>query len=494
MLRDSYSTFMMIFKDTPRLVLALVTCLFVVSASFSVSAPAFAAEGDQPAAEQVKPKDVQKLVNTLENDKSRQQLIDNLKLLVEAQKKEEKKDSIIEEPITEALGVRSAFNKIGDEYEAFLKRNELSSSLVHQGIGTSIVLLVALGFWFGVRKLSKKILRLFEKLSEKVGVTFSRFGTYTNVLQAILKVMVLGLSIYTLGKIWDISAIGKVFESTWMQALLGTAATVILVAFFAALVWEGIGIYLSFMLQKAENHNQTRVRTLLPIVKNIVLGVFAVLFGLVLMSEIGINVTPLLAGAGVIGVAIGFGAQTMVKDFLTGFTIVLEDLVRVGDVATVGGSTGVVEKITLRKIQLRDVAGIVYTIPFSEITTIQNLTKDYSFYVMDIGISYNADTDKVIEVLHQVDEELRADSEYSSLILAPLEVLGVDQFADSAVVIKARIKTIPIKQWTVGREFNRRMKYAFDNAGIEIPFPQRVVTMLPPDQVTEQPSPEAKSA
>lgn len=452
-----------------RFILFFVLSLYVFAVPLSAHA--------QESSGSVKVEDVQTLVDTLENGDSRAALIDNLKLLIDQQKQEES-ETLVTEPLTEAIGVRAGVEKAVSEYEAFLDKNQLSSSLVHQGVGTCVILVIASGFWFGVRRLSKKILRVIERLSQKIGITLSWFGTYTTILQTILKVLIAVVTIYTLGKIWSITSLDAFFESEQMRGLIGTVFTVVFVAFFAALIWEGVGVYLSYVLKQADVHNETRVKTLLPIVKNVVFGVFAVLFGLVLLSEIGINVTPLLAGAGVIGVAIGFGAQTMVKDFLTGFTIILEDLVRVGDVAVLGGHAGLIEKITLRKVQLRDLSGIVYTIPFSEITTIQNLTKDFSFYVMDIGVSYNADTDRVIEVLRGVDEELRADPEIGPLILEPLEIFGVDRFDDSAVIIKARYKTQPIQQWTVGRAFNRRMKRAFDAHGIEIPFPQRVVTIL----------------
>ncbi len=447
------------------------------------SAPAFAqhsaSSSDAKADEVITKDDVSNLIDTLENDQSREKFLGDLKTLVQQQKAQAaEEDAPLAAPLTEAIGVRAGVSQAVDTYEKFLDENNLSASLVSQFVGSSIVLMIALGFLLGVRKMSKKILKMVDKLSQKIGIKLSRLNVYTNVLQFILKVLISAMAVYTLGKIWSIGFVDAFFESVQMRAFIGTSFTVLFVAFVAAVIWEAVGIYLSYMFKQADSQNQTRVKTLLPIVRNVVMMVVFVLFGLVLLSEVGINVTPLLAGAGVIGVAIGFGAQTMVKDFLSGFTIILEDLFRVGDVVTLGGNTGVVEQITLRKVQLRDVAGIVYTVPFSEITTIQNLTKDYSFYVMDIGITYNVDTDKVVEVLHQVDEDLRADDEYGPLILDKLEIMGVDQFADSAVVIKARIKTLPIKQWFVGREFNRRMKHAFDKAGIEIPFPQRTVTVV----------------
>lgn len=431
-----------------------------------------------PSAQKMPEEELNKLIGTLEDPAGREEFLKNLKLLRDAQKATSSSSADASEPLTERIGVRSLFSNFIDSYEHFLNRYALSSSLVHQVIGSLFVIVFVLGLYAGVRGMTHRILRFVDRFSEKIGIHLTRFGFYTRFLQIVLKLLVLGVGVYTLGKIWDVVALESLFEGDMMRRFLSTIVTFLLVAFIAAFVWEAIGVYLSYILKQADDHNQTRVKTLLPIVRNIVMSVFALLFGLILMSEIGINVAPLLAGAGVIGVAIGFGAQSMVKDFLTGFTIVFEDLIRVGDVASLGGATGVVEKITLRKVQLRDVAGTVYTIPFSSISVIQNLTKDFSFYVMDISVAYHDDTDRVADVLRKVDTDLRHDPAFAGLCLEPIEIMGVDRFAESAVIIKARLKTLPLKQWVVGREYNRRMKIAFDAAGIEIPFPQRTVTML----------------
>lgn len=165
----------------------------------------------------------------------------------------------------------------------------------------------------------------------------------------------------------------------------------------------------------------------------------------------------------------------MVKDFITGFAILLEDLLQIGDVVTVGDRTGEVTHITMRKIELRAVDGIVHTVPFSEVTVVDNMTKHFSYYLLEIGVAYRENTDEVVACLHAIDEEMRESEDYGPLILAPLEVLGVDAFADSAVIIKARTKTQPHKRWRVGREFNRRIKQRFDREGIEIPFPHQTI-------------------
>ncbi len=193
------------------------------------------------------------------------------------------------------------------------------------------------------------------------------------------------------------------------------------------------------------------------------------------LREIGYDVGPLIAGAGVVGLAVGFGAQNLVKDFIGGLFLLLEDQVRVGDVASINGTGGLVEEINLRTIVLRDYEGVVHIVPNGSINTLSNRTRGFSCYVFDIGVAYKEDTDRVSELLVEISEELRQDPDFESKILGPLQVAGVDKFADSAVVIRARMQTPPLQQWAVGREMNRRIKKRFDLEGIEIPFPHRTM-------------------
>lgn len=259
------------------------------------------------------------------------------------------------------------------------------------------------------------------------------------------------------------------------QSLVDNGAGVAVVILVVLVLWEGVSAGIERIAAREAIQGSARAQTLLPVVRNVVLFALLLMTALVVLSELGIEIMPILAGAGVVGIAIGFGAQTLVKDFLTGFTIIVEDLLQIGDVVRIGDRTGAVQQITLRKIELRALDGTVHTIPFSSIDIVDNLTKEYSYYLMDIGVAYKENTDAVVECLRSIDERLRADDEFTHKILEPLEVLGVDQFADSAVVIKARLKTRARDQWTVGREFNRRMKQAFDECGIEIPFPHRTL-------------------
>jgi small conductance mechanosensitive channel len=218
-----------------------------------------------------------------------------------------------------------------------------------------------------------------------------------------------------------------------------------------------------------------RARTLGNLIRNVVNTAMVAVATLMVLQELDINIMPVLTGAGIAGLAVGFGAQTLVRDVISGFFLILEDQVRVGDVASINGTGGLVEAINLRTIVLRDLSGTVHVFPNGAVGQMSNLTKDFSFYVLDMGVAYKEDTDQVVEVLKAVAEELRQDPAYAAKILGPLEVLGVDAFGDSAVTVKVRIKTVPIQQWSVGREYRRRVKKAFDARGIEIPFPHMSV-------------------
>ena len=220
-----------------------------------------------------------------------------------------------------------------------------------------------------------------------------------------------------------------------------------------------------------------RVRTLMSVISTITVGMVWFLVILIGLGQVGINIGPILAGAGVIGLAVGFGAQNLVRDLVSGFFLILENQIRVGDIAVVNGTPGLVEAITFRTVILRDLAAVVHIFPNGAINTISNMTKDWSAYVIDAGVAYKEDTDHVVEVMRRVAEEMQGESDYGSVMLGPIEIFGVDDFADSAVVIKARLKTRPMQQFTVGREYRRRLKKAFDAEGIEIPFPHRTLYM-----------------
>lgn len=220
---------------------------------------------------------------------------------------------------------------------------------------------------------------------------------------------------------------------------------------------------------------EKRIKTLIGIIGGVVSIFLWTVFIMIALKKFGVEIAPILASAGIVGVAIGFGAQELVRDFLSGFFMLLEDQVRTGDVAVINGTGGTVEKIELRTITLRDFAGVVHIFQNGKINTLANMTKEWSAMVFDVGVAYKENVDDVMDVMREVGHDLQKDEVFSASILEPIEIFGVDKFDDSAVVIRARIKTKPIQQWSVGREYRRRLKFAFDSRNIEIPFPHTTV-------------------
>jgi small conductance mechanosensitive channel len=231
-----------------------------------------------------------------------------------------------------------------------------------------------------------------------------------------------------------------------------------------------------------------RAHTLGNILRHAVLILLFFLAILMILGELGIQLGPLLATAGIGALAIGFGAQSLVKDVIGGFFIILENQYRIGDVIQVAGVSGMVESLSLRRTVLRDLDGRVHTIPNGEIKIVSNLSKEWSRAVLDVGVSYRENIDQVIEILSQIGEELYREEPFKSAILEPLQILGVEQFGESQVIIRMMIKTIPLKQWEVGRELRRRIKIRFDEKGIEIPFPHRVLLWGEPREKSNKPS------
>lgn len=281
-------------------------------------------------------------------------------------------------------------------------------------------------------------------------------------------------------------------EQSWQKIFLdafptvdliaGTGRIVLIIILFI-IIRSAIGIVLrrleTRLAKRAEadgeipSEARKRADTLVRLIKQGTHLALWILLALMLLKEIGFEIGPILASAGIVGVALGFGAQNLVRDLIAGFFIILENQIRVGDVAIINGTGGIVESINFRTVRTRDLAGVVHIFPNGTINTLSNMTSDWSAYLMDIGVAYKEDPDKVMEVMKQVAEQMQEDPLYEHLITNGLEIFGVDNFGDSAIVIKARLVTKPIAQWKTGREYRRRLKKAFDHHGIEIPFPHR---------------------
>jgi small-conductance mechanosensitive channel len=239
---------------------------------------------------------------------------------------------------------------------------------------------------------------------------------------------------------------------------------------------KGIRSFRLYMASRSDSaEEKKRLETLGRVFRyaaNVLISTIAIML---LLTELGISIAPVLAAAGVLGLAVGFGAQSLVKDYFSGLFLLLEDQIRHGDVVEAGGKAGLVEEVTLRYVRMRGYDGNVHFVPNGQIDTVTNMTRDFSYAVIDVGVAYREQVDEVFGVIRRVASEIRKDAEFKDLILEDVDLAGVESWADSAVVIRLRIKVLPIQQWTVKREFLRRLKAAFDAEGIEIPFPHLTV-------------------
>ena len=218
-----------------------------------------------------------------------------------------------------------------------------------------------------------------------------------------------------------------------------------------------------------------RAETMAAVFQSVITVIVIAVVGTMILSEIGVNIAPIIASAGIIGIALGFGAQSLVKDFLAGVFIFMEDQYGVGDVVDLGEATGSVEAVTLRMTRLRDVNGIVWFVPNGEIVRVGNQSKNWSRAVIDVGVAYSEDLARVQQVLREIAHDLWEDEDYQGIIIEEPEVTGVEKLAADSVTIRVMVKTAPLQQWAVARALRQRIKARFDHEGIEIPFAQRVV-------------------
>ncbi|HEV2688619.1 MAG TPA: mechanosensitive ion channel family protein [Bryobacteraceae bacterium] len=239
----------------------------------------------------------------------------------------------------------------------------------------------------------------------------------------------------------------------------------------------------------SEYEFEKRADTIASVARKALFILIWIIAGIMILRELNFDITPLLAGAGVIGVAIGFGAQNIIKDVLGGLFLLMENQIRVNDVAVINGKGGLVEEINLRTTVLRSDDGAVHIFPNGGIQTLSNLTREYSYYVFNVSISYREDPDRVIAVLKEIAAQLMEEETYKPVVLAPLDVLGIDQLGDNGVLIKARFKTLPGKQWLVGREMNGRIRKRFADAEIERSFPTQMVVVQ--SQAVQNPGPSS---
>ena len=349
--------------------------------------------------------------------------------------------------------------------------------LVRGGV-LSVIILLAIQ---PVDMMLRRWLRSMEaaELSGATAILQSRLLRYAAVLRVLLSALVYAAAVVAIGNAWGLDPIG------WLEYhLSGRLNAVIADIAFIGLIcwglWEAFDLWFSLYLGSTDEtgarvERSARSRTLLPLLRTTVVVTLVIAFLVASLTSLGLDVAPLLATAGVVGIAVGFGAQKLVQDVITGLFMLFQNTISVGDVVSLAGFTGAVERITVRTLELRDLEGSLHTIPFSAVTTVTNMTRDFAHAMMDIGVAYKENTDTVIEVLKQVGAEFELDPVHGPDLLSSLEVMGLQMLGDSSVSIRCRFKVHSLKQWGVRRAFLARVKHRFDELGIEIPFPQRTL-------------------
>lgn len=303
-----------------------------------------------------------------------------------------------------------------------------------------------------------------------------QLNAYIPLLLRVIRFILLITVILSVLSAWNLINLDAWIQSNAGQAFINRWLGAFLILLFSAIIWIVFCGIIEHRLSPDTGSGRptARAETVLSLIKNAVAILMISVCLMMVLSQIGINIGPLIAGAGVLGLAVGFGAQTLVKDIITGIFIQLEGAMNTGDFVTVDGISGIAERITIRSVALRDLAGTYHLIPFSSVTTVSNFMRGFAYHVGEYGISYNDDIDEACEQLQLAFNEL-AEGEHCQSILEPITILGVSSLGDSSVNIRIRIKTLAGEQWTVGRAYNRLVKLYFDRAGIEIPYPHQTL-------------------
>lgn len=327
----------------------------------------------------------------------------------------------------------------------------------------------------GARLLAVLVLGGLERMRMLIGPAGAiRVEFYYPVLRGVLSGLIWFATAIALLEVWGVPILLWVTAGGLGGRVLQALFTIVVTILLAVVAWEAVNSGIVRHMTNLSNSSQLaragRVRTLLPLLRTSLMVGLVLIVGMIVLSAVGVNIAPLLAGAGVLGIAIGFGSQKLVQDLITGLFLLLENAMQVGDVVTVGGMTGTVEALTVRTIRLRAMDGSVHLIPFSAVTTVTNQTRDYGYAVLDVSIGLNEEPGPVEKILRDLAAEMQADPAWQSIVLADLDVMGVEKLTDLAWVLRVRIKTQPSSRWAVTRELNRRIKLRFDELAIESPF------------------------
>ncbi|MEQ8860319.1 MAG: mechanosensitive ion channel family protein [Pseudomonadales bacterium] len=444
---------------------------FVASAATAASAVRDAAGVANPSADPTAQADIDALIHDLQDPERRATLIEQLRALQEA-----RTDSEAAAHSLADLDVARLLEQGADGLFAIGRRvleTDVVWLLQHVLLSAVIVLVGIVCYRFarrGLRRLEDRLAHRDPERTDRRRLRLSR-----RIIRAGLLLVTLTLVL----QIWGLSL------AQWITGLSGvawvrTTFSLLLIGAATLLAWSLADAVIRGTMRAQSDRlgnarQRSRLLTVTPLLQGATRIGIGVLALLLILAQLGLNIGPLLAGAGIIGLAVGFGAQSLIKDLLIGITLLLEDAASVGDVIDVSGTVGEVEEMGIRMLRLRGLDGTVHMIPYSDIGRVSNLTKDYAFAMLDVRVAYKERVDDVVESLVDIARELRDDADLAPLILEDLEVMGVNALADSGVEIRVRLKTLPLERWRIAREFRRRIKARFDEAGIEIPYPHRIL-------------------
>jgi small-conductance mechanosensitive channel len=337
-----------------------------------------------------------------------------------------------------------------------------------QSVISILVGVVIVGF---ISRFVSAGLRLPEDVKERLPLLEARLQAFVPTVMQVVRWLVIAGVLAAIAQAWSLFDVVGWIGSESGQQTVGSVISAALIILIAIVLHVVVASWVEYRLNTSIGKTPTaREKTLLGLFKN-AFTIALVVFGVMLaLAQIGVNIAPLLAGAGVVGLAIGFGAQKLVQDIITGIFIQFENVMNEGDVVAVGATSGVVEKLTIRSVTIRDLNGTVHLIPFSSVDQVSNMVRGFSFHVAEIGVAYDSDIGQVKQAMRDAFDQLMQ-TEHGEYIIDELDMQGVIAFADSAVTIRARIKTLPGKHWGAGRAYSELVKTIFEQRGIEIPYP-----------------------
>jgi small-conductance mechanosensitive channel len=354
-------------------------------------------------------------------------------------------------------------------------------SVVRGTVVSVLVLIAARGLDGAGEALVQRFFAISPELKRRFPGLERRADRYLAVFEQVLRILTYLVTTMILLWAWGFRSFDWV-SSDPGRHIIGGLVTIVIAALAGLLTWEAISLAIEYYLARhvtgSALERRQRARTLLPLLRRVAAIILVAMVGLITLSELGVNIAPLLAGAGIVGIAVGFGAQNLVRDIITGLFILFEDTIAVGDVVAVGEDNGVVEALSIRDLRLRDANGAVHTIPFSAVTKVVNMTKDFAYANFAIAVGYNEDIDVAIAAIESLGKEFVADREFRDAVIGNFDPVVVVKFSENAVVLHTQIKTLPGQQWNVAPAFNLRLKRRFDQFGITM-YPSRKIYLSP---------------